>query len=222
MALLYFTVLFRETQSFAAVIGAGVASIAASLARYEGWFVIPFVAIYFLIAARKHRIVDAAALLRHRGARPALLARPQLVDLFQSAGILQRALFAHEHLPPGAGAKHGALSGRSRLASRALYYLTAVRLCAGWAAVAIAIAGLAGALWKRMFWPVFFAALPPLFYVWSMHSGGTPIFVPTLWPFSYYNTRYALAALAAARDRGWMPGAARAAALARRGSQPRS
>ena len=28
-----------------------------------------------------------------------------------------------------------------------------------------------------------------------MHSGGTPIFVPTLWPFSYYNTRYALAAL---------------------------
>ena len=46
-----------------------------------------------------------------------------------------------------------------------------------------------------MFWPVFLAALPPLFYIWSMHSGGTPIFVPTLWPFSYYNTRYALAAL---------------------------
>src|ERR1700733_8952727 len=61
MALLYFTVLFRETQSFAAVIGAGVASVAASLARYEGWFVIPFVAIYFLIAGRKHRF--AAALL---------------------------------------------------------------------------------------------------------------------------------------------------------------
>jgi hypothetical protein len=46
-----------------------------------------------------------------------------------------------------------------------------------------------------MFWPVLLAAIPPLFYVWSMHSGGTPIFVPTLWPFSYYNTRYALAAL---------------------------
>jgi hypothetical protein len=28
-----------------------------------------------------------------------------------------------------------------------------------------------------------------------MHSGGTPIYVPTLWPFSYYNTRYALTAL---------------------------
>ena len=50
-------------------------------------------------------------------------------------------------------------------------------------------------LFKRIFWPAFFAALPPVFYVWSMHSGGTPIFVPSLWPFSYYNTRYALAAL---------------------------
>ncbi len=59
----------------------------------------------------------------------------------------------------------------------------------------IAIGGLAGVILKRVFWPVVFAALPALFYVWSMHSGSTPIFVPTLWPFSYYNTRYALAAL---------------------------
>lgn len=56
MALLYFTVLFRETQSLSAVAGAGIASIAASLGRYEGWFVIPFVAFYFLIAARKNRL----------------------------------------------------------------------------------------------------------------------------------------------------------------------
>ncbi len=61
MALLYFTVLFHQTQSFAAVLGAAFASCAASLARYEGWFVIPFVAVYFLVAARKKRF--AAALL---------------------------------------------------------------------------------------------------------------------------------------------------------------
>ena len=89
MALLYFTVLFRETQSFAAVIGAGVASVAASLARYEGWFVIPFVAIYFLIAgAAKNRFGAALLFSCDRGACPALLARPQLVDLLQSARIL--------------------------------------------------------------------------------------------------------------------------------------
>jgi hypothetical protein len=37
--------------------------------------------------------------------------------------------------------------------------------------------------------------LPAVFYVWSMHSSATPIFVPTLWPNTYYNTRYGLAAL---------------------------
>ena len=56
MGVLYFSVLFRQTQSLGAVAGAGVASMAASLARYEGWFVIPFAAFYFLWAARRHKI----------------------------------------------------------------------------------------------------------------------------------------------------------------------
>jgi hypothetical protein len=38
-------------------------------------------------------------------------------------------------------------------------------------------------------------ALPPAFYVWSIHSSGTPIFVPTLWPHTFYNIRYAMAFL---------------------------
>jgi hypothetical protein len=43
--------------------------------------------------------------------------------------------------------------------------------------------------------PMLILALPPAFYIWSMHSSGTPIFVPSLWPFSWYNTRYAIALL---------------------------
>jgi len=31
--------------------------------------------------------------------------------------------------------------------------------------------------------------------VWSIHSSGTPLYVPTLWPNTFYNTRYALAFL---------------------------
>jgi len=76
-----------------------------------------------------------------------------------------------------------------------LFYRTDVRLCAGWGAVAVAAAGSVVAIWKRLFWPLLFAALPPVFYLWSMHSGSTPIYVPELWFGSYYNTRYALAAL---------------------------
>src|SRR5262249_17000704 len=38
-------------------------------------------------------------------------------------------------------------------------------------------------------------AIPGAFVVWSMHSGVVPIFMPHLWPHSYYNTRYGLEAL---------------------------
>src|SRR5260370_5951628 len=57
MALLYFTILFRDTQSVGAVIGAALASLAASLSRYDAWFAIPFVALYFLVAARRRKLV---------------------------------------------------------------------------------------------------------------------------------------------------------------------
>jgi len=59
--------------------------------------------------------------------------------------------------------------------------------------VVVGVAGILAAIWKRILWPLVFAALLPIFYLWSMHSGGTPIFMPTLWPNSFYNTRYGLA-----------------------------
>jgi len=195
MALLYFTVLFRETQSLAAAMGAGIAGLAASLARYEGWFVIPFVAIYFLIVGRKHRFAAAALFsvlaalgpLYWLGHNWWIYSNP--LEFFNGpyspTAIYRRALAQNMMRYPG--------DRDWRAASH--YYLTAVRLCAGWALVALGILGFAAALFKRIFWPLLFAALAPIFYVWSMHSGGTPIFVPTLWPFSYYNTRYALTAL---------------------------
>ncbi len=196
MALLYFTVVFRETQSLWAVVGAGFASIAASLARYEGWFVIPFVAIYFLIAGRRYKRITAPLLfsllavlgpLYWLGHNCWIYSNP--LEFFNgpySALSIYRRALQHNMAP---------YRGDHDWRAASLYYGTAVQMCAGWTALIIAIAGLAGALWKRAFWPVLFAALAPLFYVWSMHSGGTPIYVPTLWPFSYYNTRYALTAL---------------------------
>ena len=195
MALLYFTVLFRETQSFAAVVGAGLASIAASLARYEGWFVIPFVALYFLVAARRNRVgvvllfMGLAALgpLYWLGHNWWLYSNP--LEFFNGPyspmSIYRRTLAQNMARYPGDHDWRAA----------GVYYLTASRLFTGWIVVIIGIAGLVGVFQKRVFWPVLLAVLPPLFYIWSMHSGGTPIYVPTLWPYSYYNTRYALTAL---------------------------
>ncbi len=57
MAVLYFSVWFRDEQSLWAVTGAAIASLAASLSRYEGWFLIPFVSIYFLFVAKRRRLL---------------------------------------------------------------------------------------------------------------------------------------------------------------------
>ena len=60
MAVLYFTVRFRDTQSWLAVCGAGIAALCGTLTRYDGWFLIPFVALFVLVAAKRQRVAKAA------------------------------------------------------------------------------------------------------------------------------------------------------------------
>jgi hypothetical protein len=80
-----------------------------------------------------------------------------------------------------------------------LYFRTAGRLCIGLPLFLAGIAGAVAAIFRRIYWPVTFMALPLMFYVCSMHSSRAPIFVPELWPHSYYNTRYGMV---------WLPFAA--------------
>ena len=91
-----------------------------------------------------------------------------------------------------------------------LQFRTAASLCLGPALLWLGLAGAAGSLLKRAIWPLALLSLPPIFYIWSVHSGATPIYVPVLYPFSYYNTRYGLAllplaAFAAAALVAWAP-----------------
>jgi hypothetical protein len=192
-ALLFATLWFRDSQSIWALLLAAVASNAASLTRYEGWFLIPFAALYLLIVAKNtwlavlfgvlaslaplawlayNRFYDGDALDFYRGQWSAL-------------GIYQRQLAQGMIRYPGDHDWRKAME----------YYSTAVELAVGRPALIMGAAGVLAALWKRAWWPVLLLALSPVFYVMGMHSAGNPIFVPTLYPHSWYNTRYALAAL---------------------------
>jgi hypothetical protein len=198
---------FRDSQSVWAILTAAAAAIAGSLTRYEGWFLIPFVAFYFLFVAKRkwHAILF--------GALAALgplswLAHNQYyysnaLEFYNgpwSAAAIYARQLAHGMQPyPGDHDWRAALK----------YYITAAKLVVGLPAMIIGAIGLIAMLVKPILVkanlvkqssrPTFAAllvlALPPVFYVWSMHSSGTPIFIPTLWPFSYYNTRYAIAML---------------------------
>ncbi|MGH9523517.1 MAG: hypothetical protein ACRD3E_13405 [Terriglobales bacterium] len=65
-----------------------------------------------------------------------------------------------------------------------------------WLPVA-AFGTLAILLWARAALPLLLLWLPLPFYALAIAWGGVPIFVPVWWPFSYYNTRYALELLPA-------------------------
>lgn len=194
-ATLYFTVRFRDGGSLLWAAAAGMAVAAASLTRYEGWFLIPFVALYLLLAAPRHRWLAAALFCLIAAAAPALwlahnwwyYSNPLEFynGPYSAKAIYQRALDGGMARYPG---DHEALAAWR-------CFRTAARLCAGWPMVCLGLAGVLASLWRRAFWPLLLLALPPFFYVLSVYSSGTPIFVPSLWPNTYYNTRYGIAAL---------------------------
>lgn len=187
-ALLYFTVRFRETQSRVWLVLAGLAACAGTLTRYEGWFVLPFVALWLLATAK-------------RGIEMALV-----FSAIALAGPLY-CLANHWYLtgdaldfirgPYSARAIQGSTyyPGKGDWGLAWLYYRTSAALCAGPGLALVGTAGVLAALARRAFWPIVLLALPGVFYICSIHSAATPIFVPAMWPYSYYNIRYGLAVL---------------------------
>jgi hypothetical protein len=187
-ALLYFTVRFRDKQSLGSAAGAGIAVFAGTLTRYEGWFLIPFAALYFLFARRNS--FNAACIFS------ILAALGPLLWLAYNAWVFDNVWEFYSG-PPSAKAIQGSrpYPGYGDWPLALTYFGWVVRACAGAPLLFIAAAGALAALWKRAWWPLGLLALPGVFYVWSVHSSGTPIFMPWLWPHGYYNTRYGLALL---------------------------
>ncbi len=101
--------------------------------------------------------------------------------------------------PPGAPL----YPGEDRPVAAAQYFLKAAQLNMGNAAwgramLALALLGTAAAFWRFGLYKVSLLLwLPLIFYSLSIAYGSIPIFVPTWWPFSYYNVRYGLELLPA-------------------------
>jgi len=188
MGVFYCSVRFAEGAGLWAAAGAGVAALAGTLTRYEGWFLIPFVAVYLFVVG-KRRI-------------PAPLLFAALASLGPLFWLGHNWFLSGDPLgfyrgPYSARAIQRGLPypGLNDWVQAIHYFSAAAQLCAGTVLSLLAVAGAAAVLWRRKLWPLGLLALPAVFYVWSLHSSSTPIFVPTLAPFSHYNTRYGLAAL---------------------------
>jgi 4-amino-4-deoxy-L-arabinose transferase-like glycosyltransferase len=67
----------------------------------------------------------------------------------------------------------------------------------GFAVMLAALAGLALAIRRRLALPSLLLWLPLPFYVYAIAYSSVPIFIPQLWPHSYYNARYGMELLPA-------------------------
>jgi 4-amino-4-deoxy-L-arabinose transferase-like glycosyltransferase len=194
-ALLYFAVRHRESQSLGWVAAAGIAAFAATMTRYEGWFLVPFATLYFLIAARRRRL--AAVLLF--GAIASVGPLAWLAHNWWYLGdpwwFYRGPYSAMAIYKKGLALGYDRYRGDHDWGYAWLYYRNAVRVTAGWPVLLLGVAGAVAARMRRTFWPLLLLAPAPAFYLWSIYSGGTPIYMPHMWPFSYYNTRYGLEAL---------------------------
>jgi hypothetical protein len=193
LAVLLFALLrFRATQRLSFVALALLASWWMCLTRYDGWFLIPFTAIWLALFAEKRRWV--------------------LFLLFGAlASLAPLYWIAHNWWETGNALDffNGPYSAKAIQGSRGypgyhdwklaiLYYLGAGYLCAGVTLLLLGATGMVCAARKKAFAPLLFLMLAPVFYIWSMHSSSTPIFVPPLWPYTYYNSRYGIALVALA------------------------
>ena len=158
---------------------------------YDGWFLLPFAAVYVLIASKRQRYARAALFAIVAALGP-------LYWMAHNWYYFGNALDFYNG-PYSAMAIQGSADypGRGHWLESGRYFRKAVELCAGAPLLWMGAAGAVAALVRRALWPVALLLLPGVFYVWSMHSSGNPIYYPGLWPNnnSWYNTRYGLALL---------------------------
>jgi hypothetical protein len=178
---------FRATQKWKFVWLGIAASWSMSLTRYDGWFLIPFVGIGFALFANHQRWLVVIGF----GLIASLAPLCWLAHNWWETG---NALdFYNGPYSPAAIQGSKPYPGYHDWRLAVLYYSAAAQLCAGWALVLLGCVGVACAAIKKVLTPLLFLLLTPVFYVWNIHSGATPIHVPQLWPFTYYNTRYGIA-----------------------------
>jgi hypothetical protein len=175
--------------------GAGAWAIAAALTRYEGWFLLPFVSLYLLGQGKDQRWLKALVFAAVAGLGPLYWLAHNAVMYSDplhfywgpdsAQAIYQRGI--ERGVPPHPGDRDwwGAIR----------QFAIATKAVNGWPLILMAAAGAWFAIRKGLAWLLVLLSLSPIFYVYSLHSGGTPIYVPEVWPYTHYNTRYALAAL---------------------------
>jgi hypothetical protein len=182
----------------------GLCLVAACLTRYDGWFLAAamcFAALAVILGARQKN-----QLLRRRFANFVLLASAAPALWFAYNAIIYRNPLEFANGPYSARAiEHKSAStgspshpGSHDLPVALSYFLKSAELNmaeGNWQKVWVTlllVGSLAILILDRRLWPLLLLWVPLPFYMLSIAYSGVPIFLPTWWPFSFYNVRYGL------------------------------
>lgn len=190
--------------------GCGIALAGGAATRYDGWFFGALMGVLVLWAFARWWRATPDAKRRRRMTKSVVefLLLNALVPVFWLAYNHRVSGHAMDWANGPYSAKaiaerttqHGAAPypGKDHIITAGLYFLKACKLNVGaarWgdALFVLALLGTAAALWRFQTYKTWLLLWVPLaFYALSIAYGSVPIFIPTWWPFSYYNVRYGL------------------------------
>ncbi len=190
--------------------GCGIALAGGAATRYDGWFLgaIMGVLVVWAFVLWWRKTTDAARRRSMSKSLAEFLILNALVPVFWLAynhRVSGRAMdwangpYSARAIAERTTARGAApYPGKDHVVTAALYFLKAAKLNVGpgrWGDVLfwLALLGTAVAIWQfRRYRTWLLLWVPLVFYSLSIAYGSVPIFIPTWWPFSYYNVRYGL------------------------------
>lgn len=212
-AMVFFSAAIRGCQAGdsraanSSLVKAGLSVGAASLTRYDGWFLAAVLSVVGVLLAwagnftalrpgvRKFVLLAAIAPALWLAYNAAVYRNPlEFANGPYSARAIEQKTSV-PGFPPHPGAanlplafKYFFKSGELNQAPGRMQIFWVSGLLLG---TAIAL------LFQRKLWPAVLLWVPVPFYMLSIAYGGVPIFIPVWWPFSYYNARYGIQLLPA-------------------------
>ncbi len=196
---------FSQSGSWRSLWGAAIAAFLGTITRYEMWYVLPFATLFVLFICRepwKARVQRTALFVTVAGAGPLLWAIHNAYRFknpleFYNGPFSAKAIYAHQLATTAF-----AYPTDGSLFLSAHYYLEDLKLVIGAWPLEMAVLGLvawcvAYSEFRRTAVALMFL-VPLPFYIQAMAYSAVPLYVPTLFPHTYYNLRYGIAMLPAA------------------------
>jgi hypothetical protein len=202
--LVYALFRYQQEHRLRFLIMAAVSAFLGTLTRYDGWNLLPFAALFVLWTSDgswRVRVRRAGLFLLIAGAGPLLWVVHNTYRFgnpleFYNGPFSARAIYAHQIAITGF---RYPTDGSLLLSAR--YYLEDLKLIIGAWPLELAALGMmvwaldASARRRRAVVILFLVSLP--FYLQAMAHAAVPLYVPSLFPHTYYNLRYGIELLPA-------------------------